>query len=49
MAQSFSVEETIHRPASEVWEALTDWKTRISGCRGLTVCRVMGRQKPERY
>ena len=25
MAQSFSVEETIHRPASEVWEALTDW------------------------
>ena len=25
MARTFAVEETIDRPAAEVWEALTDW------------------------
>ena len=25
MAQSFSVEEIIRRPASQVWDTLTDW------------------------
>ena len=25
MAQAFSVEEVIQRPAPQVWEALTDW------------------------
>ena len=25
MAQAFSVDEVIHRPAAQVWEALTDW------------------------
>ena len=26
MTRTLSVEEEIHRPAAEVWEALTDWK-----------------------
>ena len=31
MAQTFAVEETIERPAREVWDALTDWTTLIGG------------------
>ena len=39
MAQAFSVDEVIHRPAAQVWEALTDWPNAhqwMPGVEGMT-------------
>ncbi|WP_420623173.1 SRPBCC family protein [Candidatus Poriferisodalis sp.] len=39
MAQAFSVDEVFHRPAAQVWEALTDWPNAhqwMPGVEGMT-------------
>lgn len=42
MAQAFAVEETISRPADDVWAALTDWANAPKWMSGIEMMRADG-------